>query len=140
MEQPIYQQLIQVAASLLTGCGLGIVYDVLRGVRRAARRGVLTVVLDAVYWILAGLTLFYLGMDWGAGELRLFMLAMALAGAALYFATISKMVLEIMRQITIGFKRILIISVKPASFFRKGLKKMKKVSKTPFKKVKNDLQ
>ena len=58
-------QLGQVALALGLGAALGLLFDVLRVPRRHARRAFLRAVLDAVFCLAVGLTVFAFGMAAG---------------------------------------------------------------------------
>ena len=64
-------QLGQVALALGLGAVLGLLFDVLRVPRRHARRAFLRAVLDAVFCLAVGLTVFAFGMAAGSGQVRL---------------------------------------------------------------------
>ena len=83
MDYPIGRQLMELAAALLWGGGLGLLYDVFRAFRRLLG---LTAFLDLLFCASAALWLFTLGMDVGGGKLTLPMLGTAALGAGLYFA------------------------------------------------------
>lgn len=91
MQTPVSLQLAQLSASVLLGVLLGVLYDMLRVIRR--RTG-----SDAVPDILFGtaaLTLmFYLGMDIGGGSMHIFMLCSVVLGFALYMLLLSTVVLK----------------------------------------------
>ncbi|MBE6914406.1 MAG: hypothetical protein E7472_05675 [Ruminococcaceae bacterium] len=73
------QQVLEAAATLLTGLALGVVYSVLAAVR--ARRGrVAGAALDILFCTLFAAALFLLGMGAGRGRLRLYMPLLALGG------------------------------------------------------------
>ena len=63
-------QLGQVALALGLGAALGLLFDVLRVSRRHARRTFLRAVLDAVFCLAVGLTVFAFGMAAGSGQGR----------------------------------------------------------------------
>mgnify|MGYP002745033364 FL=1 len=79
-------QLGQVALALGLGAALGLLFDVLRVPRRHARRAFLRAVLDAVFCLAVGLTVFAFGMAAGSGQVRLFMFLAIAAGWTGYFA------------------------------------------------------
>lgn len=83
MEYPIVRQLMEVAAALLWGGGLGLLYDLFRMLRRLLG---LTAFFDLLFWMAGGLWLFTLGLGPGSGKLTLPMLCCAAMGAGLYFA------------------------------------------------------
>ena len=82
-------QLGQVALALGLGAALGLLFDVLRVPRRHARRVFLRAVLDAVFCLAVGLTVFAFGMAAGSGQVRLFMFLAIAAGWTGYFAWVS---------------------------------------------------
>ena len=82
-------QLGQVALALGLGAALGLLFDVLRVPRRHARRAFLRAVLDAVFSLAVGLTVFAFGMAAGSGQVRLFMFLAIAAGWTGYFAWVS---------------------------------------------------
>ena len=84
MELPVSQQGVQLLLSAALGAGLGVVYSLLRALRLWARRGAVTAASDAAFWLLTGAALFLFGLLPGRGELRLFMLAGAAAGASVW--------------------------------------------------------
>ena len=83
MDYPIGRQLMEVAAALLWGGGLGLLYDVFRVFRRLLR---LTAFFDLLFWVAGALWLFTLGLGPGGGKLTLPMLCCAAIGAGLYWA------------------------------------------------------
>lgn len=64
MHLDVSLQLAQLAASILTGFGLGLTYDALRALRRELCRNA---ALDTLFCAVLLLTLFTLGMDIGTG-------------------------------------------------------------------------
>ena len=92
-------QLGQVALALGLGAVLGLLFDVLRVPRRHARRAFLRAVLDAVFCLAVGLTVFAFGMAAaGSGQVRLFMFLAIAAGWTGYFAWVSGQVLPPLEQ------------------------------------------
>ncbi|MFR8452323.1 MAG: spore cortex biosynthesis protein YabQ [Oscillospiraceae bacterium] len=91
-------QLGQVALALGLGAALGLLFDVLRVPRRHARRAFLRAVLDAVFCLAVGLTVFAFGMAAGSGQVRLFMFLAIAAGWTGYFAWVSGQVLPPLEQ------------------------------------------
>jgi len=82
MAYPIAQQLFEVAAALLWGGALGLLYDVFRLFRRLLG---LTAFFDLLFWVGGTLGLFTLGLGPGGGKLTLPMLCCAAIGAGLYY-------------------------------------------------------
>ncbi|MBO4914327.1 MAG: hypothetical protein J5449_03890, partial [Oscillospiraceae bacterium] len=81
------EQLRMLAAALLLGMALALLYDLLRALRfrRRSRPG-LTAALDALFCAALILSLGVFAMRVGGGELRLYALLAAAAGAVLYFS------------------------------------------------------
>ena len=66
-------QLAAFLGAVCLGMALGLVYDLLRALRLwAGGRGIS--LLDGVYCLVAGVSLFYFTLRFGDGELRLYML------------------------------------------------------------------
>ena len=79
-------QLVLLAQCLLFGVGAGLVYDVFRALRRGgAGEGV----CDALFCAVTLAAAFRFGLVSAAGQWRLFALAGAAAGGAIYFALLS---------------------------------------------------
>ncbi len=91
---PVTGQALEAALSLLFGIMAGLVYDLLRVVRRAFNKPAVTMVSDGLFWCVCALGMFALGMSAGRGEQRIFMLVLAFLGATLYFLTVSPLILE----------------------------------------------
>ena len=73
MHVDVSLQLAQLAVSVLTGFALGVLYDVLRAMRRVFK---INAALDALYCAVLLLALFTLGMDIGQGGVHVFMCRM----------------------------------------------------------------
>ncbi|MBR1498001.1 MAG: spore cortex biosynthesis protein YabQ [Oscillospiraceae bacterium] len=84
MEQALGSQGMLLACTLLTGLGLGALYDLLRVIRERVPAAV-GVAADALYCLVFAAALFLLGMGPARGEGRLYMPPLALAGAGLWF-------------------------------------------------------
>jgi len=103
--------------SCVTGGMLALVYDLLRAVRRKVRGLISAALADLFFWIIAGAALFTLGMSAGGGQLRIFMLVFALIGAVLYFATLSRYVLNMCDAVFNLLGKIAKIISRPLWFF-----------------------
>lgn len=78
-----------------TGAVIGLVYDLLRAYRRNKKRGV-SHGADALFWGLACVLLFFLGMRFGDGQLRIFMAVCALLGSIAYLLIFSPVILPLL--------------------------------------------
>ena len=97
MHLDVSLQLAQLAASILTGFGLGLTYDALRALRRELCRNA---ALDTLFCAVLLLALFTLGMDIGQGGVHVFMFCAAAAGCAVYMSLLSGALLPLFEKIT----------------------------------------
>ena len=97
MELPLGLQSEQFLCSFLLGCLLAACYDILRGLRRNARK--LTHGLDALFALLCLVGNLLLALYVGRGEYRIFMLVGSLLGAWLWFLTLSRLFIRLSTQI-----------------------------------------
>lgn len=111
MHLDVSLQLAQLAASILTGFGLGLTYDALRALRRELCRNA---ALDTLFCAVLLLTLFTLGMDIGQGGVHIFMFCAAAAGFAAYMALLSPVILPVFARLT-GFMARIFAPVKKFS-------------------------
>ena len=120
MELPLTLQGQQFLLAALMGAAFGLLYDILRGLRRVARWA--THLLDVLFVLsfLFGSLLFALWI--GNGEYRVFMLPGTLLGMVLYFSTLSLVILPCSRF----FWRFLTLPLRKfAGLCKKILEKMK---------------
>ncbi|MBS6367113.1 MAG: hypothetical protein KH420_07180 [Clostridiales bacterium] len=126
MELPIALQALQFAISGAAGLGLGLIYDLLRALRRRNRR--LAVPLDLLFCLVALLLVLLLALYPGQGVVRLFMLGGMALGILLWFLTASWPFLSILDKLltllgrTLGL--LLAPLVKTCKFMKKFLKKL----------------
>ena len=140
MPLPVGLQLLQGWLSLLLGAGLGLWYDLLRGLRRTAGNAAVTALADLLFWIPAGTALFALGMGPGQGQLRLFMLLSAGCGAVLYFCLLSDRVLPAALALWGSWARGAKMLPKPLHGVKKAWTKWREARKKPLQNGKNGLQ
>lgn len=88
MEGYVSQQLALFLRSILLGGTLGLVYDLLRALRRLGGKTWGTL-LDALYCVFAVLAVFFFVLA-GDGELRIFVLAGIVGGGVLFFCLLSR--------------------------------------------------
>ena len=97
MELEVKRQLLQLVAAYAAGLGLGVIYDVLRAIRR--RLG-LNWFFDLLFVGALGFVLFTLGMSVGDGELNLFMAGFAALGFYTYMRLLSRLFLPVFAAFT----------------------------------------
>ena len=91
------EQLRLLLQSLLLGVCTGLLYDILRALRRHFSCGcAATAVLDTVFWAILSAGVFEFGIVFAAGQPRLFVLAGAACGLALYLVLLSEAVLAVL--------------------------------------------
>ena len=94
------EQLRLLLQSLLLGVGTGLLYDILRALRRHFSCGcAATAMLDAVFWIVLSAGVFEFGIVFAAGQPRLFILTGAACGIALYLVMLSEAVLAVLSAV-----------------------------------------
>ena len=121
MGNVVSQQLAMFLRSILLGACLGLVYDLLRVLRRLGGQ-VWGGLLDAAYCVTASVSLAFFVLA-GDGELRLFFLLGAAGGAVLYFCLLSALLLplwELWLEILLSpFRAAAALLKKAEKFFRK---------------------
>ena len=95
MEIAVDAQALGLVLAFVMGAGMGVLYDVLRPLRRRSGRGG-AAVLDALYMLLCGVLAFTFAMGAGSGKLGVWELAAALAGFAGYIHTLSDAVFPLL--------------------------------------------
>jgi len=127
MGNVISEQLAMFLRSILLGGLLALVYDLLRTLRKLGGK-FLSALLDGIYCLLTGASLFFFVMA-GGGELRLFFLFGALGGAVLFFCLLSRLLLPV-------WDFWLQIFLSPARLLRSVWKKCVQTLKKIFSRVK----
>ncbi|MBQ6756056.1 MAG: spore cortex biosynthesis protein YabQ [Oscillospiraceae bacterium] len=120
------EQVIGAAEALALGLCLGIVYDILRAVRRCVRSAAAANILDAAFWLTALCATAAMGLWAGGGEVRLYTTLFAAAGAAAYFALLSHILLPL-------FEKIACVCLAPLKKCAKKLKKLFSFLKNRYK-------
>lgn len=101
----IYMELSCIAAALTVGMVLMIVYDVLRLFRLFVRHAPFwTGLEDFIYWLGAGLSVFFLLRSKNAGEMRVYMIASVLIGMVFYDKTASRLLFTLLKKLRKYFK------------------------------------
>lgn len=101
------EQMRLLLQSLLLGVGIGLLYDVLRALRRHFSCGrAATAVYDTVFWLVLAAALFEFGLVFAIGQNRFFVLAGAACGMAVYFTLLSAMVLAVLGAVLWFISRV----------------------------------
>ncbi len=87
IEIDISQQLETFGASILLGLSLGLIYDLLRAFRLRSPRW--TALLDGLYCLILGCSIFLFTLHQASGELRLYVLLGIFGGNVLFFCALS---------------------------------------------------
>lgn len=122
----VSQQLALFLRSIALGGALGLVYDLLRALRRLGGKAWGTL-LDAVYCVFAVLAVFFFVLA-GDGELRIFVLAGTAGGGVLFFCLLS-------RQLRPLWDFWLDIFLSPLRLARDAVKKLRRIFENFCKKL-----
>ena len=125
MGQSIEGQALELLAFLLGGAMLGLVYDMLRPIRRAAGRG--GGALDVLFCAAGGALFFLLAMRTGSGRMGTWSLAAAAVGFCMYMQTLSAVLLP-------AFTAVDTAAAGAARGCKKVIKKFRKYAKSIFQK------
>ena len=123
--QSIEGQALELLAFLFGGALLGLMYDMLRPIRRAAGRG--GGALDVLFCALGGALFFTLAMRTGSGRMGTWSLAAAAVGFCMYMQTLSALLLPV-------FAAIGAAAVRAWQGCKKVIKKFCKYAKSIFQK------
>ena len=125
MGQSIEGQALELLAFLLGGAMLGLVYDMLRPIRRAAGRG--GGALDVLFCAAGGALFFLLAMRTGSGRMGTWSLTAAAVGFCMYMQTLSALLLP-------AFTAVDTAAAGAARGCKKVIKKFCKYAKSIFQK------
>ena len=101
----IYTEWSCMAAALTAGIVLMMVYDVLRLFRLfVSHAPIWTGLEDLLYWIGAGLAVFFLLRSRNDGEMRAYMIASVLMGMVFYDKTASRLLFTLLKKLKKYFK------------------------------------
>ena len=108
MDSSIGSQTMQFLYACLLGVGFGIFYDVFRILRCAFPTGrVIAFAQDVVYFSVCALATFLFLMNFNAGQIRFYIILGEVIGAALYFCTLSLLIMGVSKAIIRIFKKVL---------------------------------
>jgi hypothetical protein len=98
MDIDLTVQAVTFGGACVLGLSLGLVYDFMRILRRRISLRAVGPVLDLLFWLLCTGALFVFAAASG-GEVRIFMVAAILLGAAVYFLALSRPVLFLLNRV-----------------------------------------
>lgn len=99
--------------SVAMGVAIGIFYDVFRVFRKvASHKNWVVQIEDTLFWLCATTAMFFFILSRGNGEMRLVYLVASVCGALLYFATISRFVLNAAVVVTQFIHRVLVAVIR----------------------------
>ena len=132
MHVDLAQQLTQAGAAFVLGLASGLLYDIVRILRRRVKSFFFAAVCDGAFWRCCFSVLYLLGLSIGDGQQRGFLSVFAVLGGAAYLSIISRFLLPIMEGICRFIVKILAFILSPLKFFARGAKKISKKFKNLF--------
>ena len=103
MELPVRVQLSELGWALAVGAALGLLYDLMRPLRRGR---ISTAAADLLYSLLLLLTLLAFGLYAGRGRLRVYALSFMTAAFVLYWLTLGRAVRAFFRKLDRGLTKL----------------------------------
>ena len=145
MNNEIIEQLYSLIIYLISGIGIGILFDFFRILRKAFKTvDIVTYIEDFLFWIITGFFLILLVFKFSDGELRLYNFIGLTIGVVIYMLVISKKFIKINVTVIVFLKKIIyrflinplikiwkfiIKMLKPITFFVINLKKQTRKQK-----------
>lgn len=137
MSIDIALQLQGLCRAILLGGSLGVLYDLMRVIRRRTGLRWLEILLDLLFWCAAVVALFLFSHDAWDGQIRLYGALFCLLGGWAYFWGISPLVLPFLLRLTVLIGRVLGILTFPCRALGQVFKRFGKFAKTSFLSRKN---
>ncbi len=132
MSTDVTLQLQGLCRAVLLGGTLGVVYDLMRVVRRRCPHPVLGGVLDFLFWLGATAALFCFSHETWEGQVRLYGALFCLLGGCAYFWGVSPLVMTLGMGITAALERILALLTAPVRALGRLFKSFGKILKNSF--------
>ena len=137
MTGDIARQLQGLCRAVLLGGSLGILYDLMRVIRRRTRLPGIEYALDLLFWATATIALFLFSHETWNGQIRLYGALFCLLGGTAYFWGISPLLLRLLLLLTALTERLLGILTFPCRSLCRVFKRFGKFAKTSFLSRKN---
>ena len=100
-------------STVLLGAIVGLFYDIFRVARKVVPHPSWVVQLeDILFWIIVTGGMFYFMLNRNFGEIRPFSVVGLVCGAALYFTTISRMILSVLVTVINFLKRVITAAIR----------------------------
>lgn len=119
MNITIAEQLHSLLGALLLGIGAGLWYDLLRALRYRCTPGLVTILLDLLFWVLVTVALFCWSVVAGRGLVQISICAALMVGFLLYLHFFSHLFLPILHHLVHCMASILHCFFAPFRFFGK---------------------
>lgn len=119
MNITIAEQLHSLLGALLLGIGAGLWYDLLRTLRYRCTPGLVTILLDLLFWVLVTVALFCWSIAAGRGLVQVSICAALMVGFLLYFHFFSHLFFPIVRRLVGYIAAILHCFFAPFRFLKK---------------------
>lgn len=115
----IGEQLHSLLGALLLGIGAGLWYDLLRALRYRRSPGVVTILLDLLFWVIVTATLFCWSVSAGRGLVQISICAALMVGFLLYFHLFSPLFFPPLRRLIEMISALFRLFLAPFSYFGK---------------------
>lgn len=126
------EQAAAFTGAVCLGFFVGVLYDLLRLLRRHLRVPFLGSVLDLLFWVVVTVSLFLFAAEATGGKVRIYVLLSVLGGAVAYFLTLSGWILGLGDLLADGFAFLGRLLSLPFRFLCFSLKKIEKILKNLF--------
>lgn len=114
MINSVSAQTIEFLFSALLGLYLGVLFDVIRTVRTyMPKKRWITAIFDALFWLVAVISLLGFVMTVSGGKMRWYVLAGAFSGGFVYMAALSEIVYKVLVCVIAAMKKVLHLITKP---------------------------
>ena len=137
MTTDVALQVQSLCRAVLLGGALGVVYDLMRVIRRRCPRPLLGGALDLLFWLGATAALFRFSHDAWNGQVRLYGALFCLLGGCAYFWGISPLVVALGMALAGLLRRFLGILAVPVRVLGRIFKRFGKILKNTFLSKKN---
>lgn len=132
MEISVAGQAAVFTGAVVLGLGVGLLYDLMRLLRRYIRLPLLGSVLDLLFWSITTAALFYFVIAVGDGKVRIYVLLAVLGGAAAYFFALSEWILSLGDLLADGMVALFRCVLFPIQLVGQIIKKIRKKLKNLF--------